>query len=312
MAPLPQPRLFEMLRRGLAMAFALALAWPVAAVAECEHGASRIPMASPLPGGGPGFYRAHMLRAAAAPVVAPKPHAPRKAVHRVRRVTPHATPVVHRHRRLRPVRHYAAAAPAPTHAAPVPLPVAARHIAAAPFALIDTIVCESGPPPTPYLMSLRAPLAPEDVAQPVVEITPPPFPPAATDSGGPGLPPLPTGGFVSPTPPPTLPGVPVTPPVGPPVGPPVVGPPVVGPPVVGPPVVGPPDTPPGQPPVVGPPGQPPVGPPGQPPIGPPTGPPVTPPLTSVPEPGTWGLMIIGLGLAGAALRRRGAAAARGR
>lgn len=127
------------------------------------------------------------------------------------------------------------------------------------------------------------------------------------------------GGFPAPlTPPPPVIGQPpvVTPPGGPPVvtpppGPPVVTPPVILPPdtpptpVTGPPVIVPVGTPPGPVPgpgpVLGPPELPPVVTPVTPVTSPP---PVTTPVGGVPEPGVWSLLICGLGLVGAALRRR--------
>ena len=123
------------------------------------------------------------------------------------------------------------------------------------------------------------------------------------------------GGPLPVTPTPPAPPPVVTPPV---VTPPVVTPPVVTPPVVtppdGPPVVTPPDNPPGQPPVVVTPPEPPtidpvIFPPpdsGNPGSGGPgtNGGPPGGPTGTIPEPSAWMELILGAGLAGAALRRR--------
>jgi hypothetical protein len=246
----------------------------------------------------------------------PHPVAAHRAIHRVHHLRPRP-----------PARPHRIAASGPTRAYAHRIRYVLRPIACEthPAVALMSPVPGAVAPETPQLLlaelagpALAAPAEAVDTAAVAPEVPaavaagPPEFFPDIF--GGPGGVPLPGGfpGVIGPG----VPGVPGGPPVTPPVGPVQVTPPPVLPvdttvtPPVAPPIVPPVDTtvtPPVAPPVIGPtpvapvvdvvgPPPPPVAP------GPPGG-----PVGGVPEPATWGLMLVGfLGL-GSALRRRRAA-----
>jgi hypothetical protein len=222
-----------------------------------------------------------------------------RVIHRIHHVRPKPHPRPHRIAASGPSRAYAHRTgyilrpiACETHPATALMsPVPGAEVPETPQVLLAEL---AGPPVAPAETAAIAPEVPAAIA-----VAPPEFFPNIF--GGPGGVPLPGG-----SPGVIIPGVisPGGPPVTPPVGPVEVTPPPVTPPVT-PPIVTPIDTtvtPPVAPPVIGPP----PGPPGvetPPPPNVPGGPGV-PPVGGVPEPATWGLMLVGFFGLGGALRRR--------